>query len=146
MCSNTWIGFYVFRSATLYVWHPDHRCNTLWYLKKFDRNENLINWRCCLDESDVLSRHWPENKETENIFWRKTSLLLIKASGQSNFKQHLSLFFHHLCILHSHLFLTPFSDTYTENIYICIERRRLFGGMLSQKNDAIWCILKCFFS
>ena len=51
---------------------------------------------------------WPENKKPENIFWRKTPLLLIKASGQSNFKQHLSLLFHQLYILHSHLFLTPF--------------------------------------
>ena len=69
-------------------------------------------------------------KKTENILRRETPLLLIKATRQPNFEQHLSLFFHHLCILHSHLFLTPFSDTYTKNIFIifrvalCIERRK----------------------
>ena len=68
---------------------------------------------------------WPENKKPENIFWHKILLLLIKASGQSNFKQNLSLLFHHLFILHPQLILTPFSDTYAKNIFgvaLCIER------------------------
>ena len=53
-------------------------------------------------------------QKTENIFWPKTPLLLIKSSGQSNFK-HLALFFYHLCILHLP-FVTPFSDTDTNNM------------------------------
>ena len=95
---------------------------------------------CARSKKKITQRRDDQAREqkTENIFWRKTPLLLIKASGQSNLKQHLSLFFLHLCILHSHLFLTPFSATYTKNIFIifgvalCIERRRLFGGMLSR--------------
>ena len=43
-------------------------------------------------------------KKRKTYFGLKNPLLLIKASGQSNFKQHLSLFFHHPCILHSYLF------------------------------------------
>ena len=93
---------------------------------------------------------WPENKKTENIIWRKITLLLIKASRQSNFKQHLSLSFHHLCILHSHLFLTPFSDTYTKNISIifevvlCIEWR--YSGACSPEKKMQFGAFKVFFS
>ena len=76
-------------------------------------------------------------KKTENIFCYKTPLLLIKTSGQSNFKQFNTYLYsaYYSSQTHLILFLTTFSDTLTSFMQDLGGGARiyLFQGGLFQK-------------